>query len=222
MTARQRQLWTPQEIALLRDHYADTLTSDLAAQLGRPMKYVLAKANALGLRKSLTLIAETARQRTMVPGHGSHATRLKPGNVPANKGLKRPGWAPGRMAETQFKAGNKPHTWVPVGSFRITDGVLEQKYADDPGPPGRRWKSYARIVWERVHGPVPAGMSVVFKPGARTTDPELITAEVLELLSRAELMARNTRHRYGEEINQLIALRCALARQINRRSKDKP
>lgn len=206
---------------MLRRHYADALTAELAAALDRSVARVHAKANAMGLRKSKELVSDMARIRTQAPGHGSKATRFAKGLVPHNKGVKRPeGWAPGRMAQSQFKPGNKPHTWVPVGTFRIVEGVLERKFSDDPGPPGARWRAYARLVWEAVNGPTPAGHAVVFKPGRQTTDPGLVTLDAVELVTRQELMRRNTVHRqYPAELLPLVRLRAAITRQINRKAK---
>ncbi len=216
-----RHVWLDWEVEFLRRHYADALTVDLATVLGLPANRILAKANALGLHKSVALIAETARERSTRPDHGSKATRFKPGLVPANKGLRRPGYAPGDMAKTQFRPGNKPHTWVPVGSFRVVpDGQLEQKFSDDPGPPNARWRSYAALVWEAAHGPVQPGHVVAFKPGMSTTDPELVTVDRLECLTRSELMARNTVHAYGPVIASIAQLRGAINRQINKRIKE--
>lgn len=172
-----KRFWLQWEEEFLRERYATTLTVDLAKALHCTATRVLAKANAMGLKKSLVLIAATARERITRPGHGGQATQFKPGLVPANKGVKHPkGWAPGDMAKTQFKKGNKPHTWVPVGSFRVNpDGILEKKFSDNPGPPTARWRNYAALVWEAVHGPVPPGHAVVFKPGQHTTEPALLT-----------------------------------------------
>jgi hypothetical protein len=97
----------------------------LAEVLGMRLRRVLAKAkaNAMGLKKSKALIAETARERTCRPEHGSRAT--------------------------QFKPGMRPHTWVPVGSYRIVEGpVLERKVNDLPGLNAVRWKPVSRVVWE--------------------------------------------------------------------------
>lgn len=222
MAAKQtRRHWFGWEVEFLTRHYADYQTDVLAAVLGRPVDRISAKACALGLRKSHELLSEMARERTAAPGHGGAATRFKPGQTPPNKGQKMPaGWAPGKMATTQFKAGNRPHTWVPVGSFRVVEGILEQKFADDPGPAKMRWKAYTRIVWETAHGPIPDGMVVAFLPGRQSVEPAAITADGLELITRTELMARNTLHRYGPEIASIHRLRGAIKRQINRRLEE--
>ncbi len=78
----------------------------------------------------------------------------------------------------------------------------------------------ARLVWEEANGPIPPGHAVVFKPGRATTERQAITPDALELLSRGELMKRNTRHNYPPELNALLSLKAALTRRINRRTKE--
>ena len=56
----------------------------------------------------------------------------------------------------------------------------------------------------------------MFKPGRKTTDPARITADGLELVTRAELMRRNSYHNnYPKEVALLIQLKGALNRKIN-------
>src|SRR5690625_1533960 len=102
------------------------------------------------------------------------STRFRPGHPSWNKGKKFN--AGGRSRQTQFKQGHRPHTWVPVGSYRITkDGLVQRKINDNPGPNNVRWRSVHELVWIEHNGPVPAGHICIFKPGQRTTDPEQIT-----------------------------------------------
>lgn len=214
-----RRYWTEAECELMRRHYADTPSADLAQALGTDVKCVRQKAQHMGLKKNPQLVADMARERSSRPDHGGRATRFQPGVPSWSKGTKgRVGVQPACRA-TQFKPGQKSANWVPVGSFRVVaDGTLQQKYSDNPGPPGARWKAYALIVWEAAHGPVPEGHLVVFRPGRRTTDPALVTLDALELVTRQALMARNTVHaRYPPELRQVIQLRGCLTRQINRR-----
>lgn len=216
----KRRFWTDIELQMLRDHFADSHTADLARVLGREPSHILAKANAMGLHKSRGFIAEVARERSTRPDHGSQRTRFKPDHVPSNKGLRRPGWAPGDMAKTQFKKGVVPHTWKPVGSLRVNaDGYLDRKVSDTGYPP-RDWRPVHRLVWEAAHGEVPQGHVVVFKQGRRTTDPELITPDAVELITRRELMARNTVHNLPKSLVEIVQLRGVLNRQINKRAKE--
>jgi hypothetical protein len=219
----KRRPWLDWELQLLRDNYADSLTADLAEVLGRPRGSVHQKANALGLFKSPAMLAETARERTSRPGHGSHNSRFQPGLVPANKGAKGvTGHQPGCRA-TQFKPGDKPHTWVPIGSHRICEGQLQRKVNDLPGPNHIRWHPVSRLVWEKENGPVPSGHIVVFRLGMQTTELELITTDRLELLTRAELLTqRNGIHAYGPEIARVHQLRGVMTRTIRKLTKDHP
>jgi len=214
-----RHYWTSAEEAHLQQHYATRLTVDLAAELGIPVSRILAKANSMGLHKTIDLIAETARERTNRPGHGCKATQFLPGMVPHNKGTKGITGHQAGCRATQFRPGNKPHTWVPVGSLRICEGQLQRKVNDDKGPSSLRWHPVSRLVWEAAHGPVPAGSVVVFKPGMKTTDVDLITLDRLELLTRKQLLLqRNGVHAYGPEIARVHYLRGSINRRIKRLS----
>lgn len=216
----KRKYWSADEIELLRQRYADTPTSELAAALGRPASRVLSKAHALGLHKSAELISAAARARTG-PDHASVAYRWVKGSQPWNTGIKGSAGIHPNSRAYQFRPGHKPHTWVPVGSLRIKGALVEIKYADDKGPPGRRWKFLGRHLWEQAHGPVPPGHLVVFKPGRTSTDPKAITLDAVELITRREIMVRNSMHtNLPPEVRNTVQLRGALNRIINRMAKE--
>ena len=212
-----RHKWTDSQVACMRQHYADTLTADLVAMLGVRAKIIHEKAKKLGLRKSAAVIAETARRRTLTPGHGSQASQIQPGSLPWNKGIKGLRLSP----DTEYRPGNRPHTWVPVGSYRLDgDGALNRKIYDD-GEPIKRWQPVHRLLWIAAHGEIPAGHIVVFKPGRRTADLAQITLDAIELVTRAEHMRRNSYHtNYPPELRSLVQLRGALNRTINRKAKE--
>jgi hypothetical protein len=219
-----RKRWTDYEREVLRAHYARTLTADLAELLGHTLSSTHQQARKLGLVKSVEWIAETAKARIESdPNHGSRRSRLRPGNVPANKGVKHPkGWAPGDMARTQFKRGRpacEARNYVPIGSLRISkDGYAERKVTDDPSiVPARRWVGVHRLVWMEAHGPIPADCVIAFRPGMRTSVPEEITLDRLECITRAENARRN---QMAPEIRPIVQLRGAITRQINKRLKE--
>lgn len=211
--------WTEAELQVLQQSYADTRTEDLAHKIGRDVGSVYRKAAQLGLRKSDVYLASPAARRLRRGGNVGAAFRFPKGHVPANKGLRRPGWAAGRMRETQFKPGSKPQTWVSIGTeVRDPDGYLKRKVRDD-APRGfsrRNWKFVHVLMWEEHRGPVPSGHAVVFRNGDKTD----IRIENLELVRRSDLMRRNSYHnRYPKEIGLAIQLRGALVRQINMRNR---
>jgi transposase-like protein len=215
----RRRLLSEADFEQIRRRYPDELTADIARDLGRTIASINRAAAKLGLRKSKTLVAQMARERTLGPGHGSHKARFQKGNVPANKGTKRPGFAPGRMATTQFKPGQKPHTTLPIGSYRICDGQLQQKTSDAKGPNNKRWTPVTRLVWAKANGPVPDGFRVAFKPGQATNILDEITIDRLELVTPAEIMRRNTIHRLPQELKQVVQLKGRIRSIITKREK---
>lgn len=216
-----KRLWTAIELTILREHYADSRTADLAVALGRTTGQVYQAANRYGLKKSDAYLASEAACRLRRGDNVGAAFRFKPGQRPWNAGLPGSTGTQEACRATQFRPGNKPHTWVPIGSTRITkDGYLQRKVTDT-GNTVRDWVAAHRLVWEAANGPLPDGGVVIFRPGMRTTDEASITADRLECLTRSELMRRNSVHaKYPPELARLVQLRGALQRQINQKARE--
>jgi len=197
--------WSQADKQALAALYPETSNEVLGRVFGKSPTAIGLMARSLGVCKSARYMAEE------VP-------RIKPGQQPWNKGQSfDPG---GRSAETRFKSGNKPQTWLPVGSTKLDkDGNLICKVSDT-GDKRADWVPVHRLAWVAANGPVPPGHIVVFRPGMHTTDPGQITADRVECISRAENMRRNTYHRYGPEVAKLIQLRGAINRQIRKREKE--
>lgn len=213
--------WGPQDDAKMRTLYPDLPTVEVARRLNRSVSAIYGRADKLGLEKSAAYRASPAACRTN--GRQGMGTRFQKGHVPANKGLRRPGYAPGRMRETQFKAGQRGSRWMPIGSTRLIDGYQYTKISDVRSTKGGRgfvpytvnWKPTHILLWEKKYGPVPDGQAVRFKNGDRTD----IRLENLELISRGELMRRNTLHNLPKPLAQTYQLIGALNRKINRKAK---
>jgi hypothetical protein len=215
-----RLAWSEEQLAMLRERYPNERTSAIATAIGRPIKSVYSKAQSLGMKKSVEFLASPEACRLRRGDSIGAEYRFKPGQTPSNKGLRRPGWAPGRMAETQFKPGHRggkaAALYQPIGTERISkDGYRERKINDDM-PLQRRWRAVHILTWEAVHGPLPQGHALVFRDGDKTN----VAIGNLELISRADLMRRNTRHNLPKELSDLIQLRGALNRAINHRTKN--
>jgi hypothetical protein len=209
-----RKPWTPSQDGLLRELYPENSAAECGAVLGRGVKAIYWRAAALGLKKPRDWIANRARMRSARPDHGGIACRFQPGQAPWNKGKPHPGsW---RAIDTQFKPGQKPHTWQPIGHERISADGYPQIKMSDTGVTRRDYINISHLVWFYAgRGDIPPGHALIFKDGNKQN----ATLDNLELVTRAELMQRNTLHRYGKEIARVAQLRGAINRQINRRTR---
>src|SRR5699024_5202331 len=111
--------------------------------------------------------------------------KFKIKHTPWNKGMK--GLQIGGKA-TQFKKGQAPTNYRPVGSERIDskDGYIVIK-VKDKGTYQERWRHKHVVEWEKYNGKVPKNHTVVFLDGNK----ENINIDNLALLSRSELLRMN-------------------------------
>lgn len=225
---QRRYEWHPEVVRLFALLYPVVPTARLADAIGVSVFVAYRKADTLGLKKTEAYLASEMSGRIMRGRSDPRmvATQFAKGHVPVNKGVK--GWqAGGRSVQTQFKKGGRPVNEMPIGSYRIvTDSggrnrkTVEIKLTDLPGRNNLRWKPLHRHVWEMHNGPIPAGHVVRFKDGMHTIDPDLITIDRLEMLSKAENARRNAyHHRWPEDLKQVLRMKARLTRQINKREK---
>lgn len=224
--SQRKRVWTAKERQTIRRLYPDTETKSIAEQLGRTVSQVYQCAAKMGLHKSPEYLLSPAACRLRRGDNVGAQFRYPKGHVPANKGLRRPGWAPGRMSETQFRrgalSGKAAENWMPIGTIRQdTDGYLRIKVREHlPGEHSgfgntKVWPLLHRHNWEKEKGPIPAGYAVVFK----TRDRSNCAVENLELISRGELMRRNTIHNYPPELKSTIMYLGALKRKVRERAE---
>lgn len=206
-----KQLWSQAEELLLAQLYPDTPMPALTNQFGRTDRQIYQKAAQLGLRRSEAYLASEHACRLRRDDNPGVATRFKAGQSPWNKGMK--GLQIGGE-ETRFRKGNKPHTWVPIGTEQIRDGYLWRKVTDHGGR--FDWKQVHVMLWEQHHGPVPAGLILVF----RDRNKQNIQLDNLELITRAENCRRNSIHRYPPEVKELIRLQKKLEREIRKKADE--
>jgi len=202
-TARRR-FWTTAEVSRLESLYADTPMIQLQATFGRPKSAIYGKAKELGLKRSAEFLASEHSGRLRQGHESGVATRFQKGHGTWNKG--KPFAARGRSTETQFASGRLPHNHVPIGTeVMATDGYLKVKVVEP-----NSWEWTHRRNWEAVHGPIPAGLLLIFKDG----DHNNCSVDNLELITRGELMRRNTIHRYPEDLKTTIRQLGKLKRAI--------
>lgn len=220
--------WTEDEDETLRINWPRFPAFLIAHVLGRGRASIYRRASQLSLKKADDFENQPlAKLWNGADDPASIAARFKPGSVPANKGMRRPGWSPGRMKETQFKKGRpaiESRNYVAIGTEKVEPkrNLLMRKVTDDPTIfPAQRWRPVHVIVWEEAHGGVPPGHIVVFKPGQKTYEALQITIDRLELVTLAENMRRNSFHnRYPPEIKELLYLKGRVTRRVNKRTKE--
>jgi len=211
--------WSFIDEYVLRRVYPHYRGEDIAVVMGIPLRKIYAKAKRLGLTKSDEFFNGPLSGRT--DGARGSSTRFKKGNVPWTKGTNYN--AGGRSIEMRFKGGHRPHTWLPVGSYRLNaDGYVELKFADAPGRYDLRWIPVHRKVWIDANGPVPKGHMIVFKPGTKTVKPEEITIDCLECIDMAENARRNDMWLNNPEWAQLVSLKSQITRRVNKIIKESP
>lgn len=197
---RPRHQWTGFELDALRRLYPDTTARCIADVLGIALHVVYKKAQELKLEKSAAFLASPASGR--LDGVRGSATRWggdrKPPRTP--KGVRM---SPG----TEFKAGQRPANWQPVGALRINSmGDLDIKVVD--GPNG--WVALRRYVWESEFGPIPPGMVV----GVRNGDPHDTQPHNLVLTTRTGHLERHLLKKYPKELRNAMALQGRLKNRI--------
>ena len=208
--------WTAAQLRTLRRLYPDLPASRVAKACRRPLSSVYQKAAQLGLRKSAAFLASdlSGRIRRGRTDPRMTATQFRPGHQTWNKGVHYV--AGGRSAETRFRPGHYSQRWdaeaYSLGALRVTtDGVLMIKATPDRDRSS--WQIMARFVWETEVGPIPRGHVV----RARNGDSHDTRIENLELVSRADNARRNSLWtNYPREVAQLIQLKGAIRRQVNR------
>lgn len=201
-----RRPWTEAEIATLRRLFATHSAAEIGAAIGRSVASIHNKRLDLGLRKPREWISARLRVSWQAADHGGRRTQFQPGHRTWNAGMKGLHLSP----NSQFKPGHRPHTWLPIGATRVTkDGYVQRKISDT----GQRKTDFVpvhHLVW-RLHGRiVPPGHALVFRDGNKRN----FDINNLELVTRAELMARNTVHNLPEPIKQVVVLHRTLTRSI--------
>ena len=85
--------------------------------------------------------------------------------------------------KTRIKKGDKPWNNKPIGSEKITLGIVRVKIADPSV-----YKAKHVLIWESVHGNVPKNHVVIFADGNRNN----FNIDNLLLVKRSELLVMNS------------------------------
>lgn len=208
-------VWTQQMIEYLKNNYENVRTQEIALKLNISISSVYNKAFSLGLKKSLDFIKENSRENWK-NNLKAQQNVYKKGRVSENKGKKQHEFMSQESIErtksTRFQKDHIPHNSKVDGDEVIRKYSSGNEYLMIKLPQNRKLVYKHLWVWESTNGEVPKGFNVVFKNG-NTLDCRL---ENLEMLSNSELMSKNSMQRFPEELRQLIQLKGALKRQINK------
>lgn len=138
-------------------------------------------------REITTKVAKAFRNNRGIPigrsleGQG----RFQKGQTPWSKGKKL--GTRGRSGETQFKKGNVPHNFLPVGSkVKCFDHEKVYYWKEKIAEPDV-WVFCHRKAWEEVNGPIPEGYAICFLDGNR----DHYEIENLRCISKSELAVMN-------------------------------
>lgn len=171
---------TPEMDCEIKKRYLDLPSKTLAKQLGRSDTFIRTRLKQLGL----TIPKEIIEKRKA-------DSRLKPGNVPPNKGKKMSKAQYKKCKHTMFRKGH-----VPVNT-KERDGCITIRNDHMNRRGGRQYK-YIRLSvgvwmplhqykWEKYRGEVPPGHCLWFKDGNSLN----CTIKNLEVITRAENARRN-------------------------------
>ena len=168
--------YTPEELEFIRLHISHMAWSELTVKFNETFNTSL----------SSKALSGTGKRNGIKSGRTGFFPK---GHTPFNKGVKGAGgWEP-----MQFKKGNKPHNWVPLGSERITkDGYIQVKV--DEGKFQHNWRGKHILVWEEHNGPLPNGHVVIFGDG----DNRNFEPANLLLISRKQLVRLNQLNLIGD------------------------
>lgn len=161
-----------------------------------------------------------AKHGLVIPRHlieqRKRDSQKKKGDVPPNKGKRQTDYmtpeAIERTKATRFKKGQIPHNVNKQGDGAI---VLRKHKNQTPYKYIRIslgvWELYHHFIWKKHNGTIPKNHVVAFKDG----NTENVIIENLELITMAENMLRNSKHKFPKEIVPSMLLLKQLENKLN-------
>lgn len=167
--------YTDEQIAWIKEAYKRLTIRELTAELNAKF----------GLNEDVTQVRAFVKNHKITSGRNGRFAR---GNKAWNKGKKgintggEAGW---------FKKGVVPPNVNPIGHERICakDGYIYIKVEERNPYNGyaTRYRAKHHVEWEKVNGPVPKGMALIFKDGDKTN----CNISNLMLVDRGQLAVMN-------------------------------
>lgn len=202
--SNKKKPYTKKEQSYIIKHIATKSIKKIALELGRSSTTCREECHRLGLSE----IIEQKKQ----------ASRYKPGCIPHSKGKKAEEFMNketlAKFKANQFKKGNVPHNAIPEGTEVQRKDSRGRYYTLIKVPGTRKLQYKHRVVWQSHFGNIPPGHNIIFKDG----DTSNCSIENLKCVSNEELMQMNSYHDLPPSIKELIHLKSAITRQINKHS----
>jgi hypothetical protein len=162
--------WSKEEIDYLKEQYKFHAISELLPMFNEHFNVDISYDQLKG----------TIARHKILSGRDG---RFEKGKKAWNKGIKGLNLAGENGRKTQFKKGQAPVNYRPVGSERVNvDGYVEIKVMDP-----NKWKPKHRVVWEEFNGPIPKGHVVIFGDSNRLN----FDIDNLILVTRKQLVRLN-------------------------------
>jgi len=201
---KQRRLTEEQKKYIL-NNYPFQYSKDIADHLGFNVSTVYNFAHRMDLNKDAKFRSgELKKQGDRLREIGK-VGRFAKGRKPHNYGKKMDAETYEKVKATMFKKGSKPPNWKPDGSERVdVEGYTMIKVN------GKFIQKHVYLCNQK-HGEVPKGYVVIFKDNNNKN----LTIENLELVSRKDLMLRNTIQRYDPELQFTMKVLSKLKKQID-------
>jgi len=213
-----RKTWTPAEIEFVANMYPGHSSEHIAHELGRSVQAIYSLAGNMGLKKNAEYLASSYSGRIKKQTEKGVQARFKKGHTPFNKGKKMADYVKPEVIErvmrNSFKKGLIPHNTATNGDVRCRRDKNGHSYMFIRIAKSQ-WVPLHVYSWERQHGPIAEGCCVVFK----TPDRSNCDVTNLELVTREELMRRNTIQQYPEGLRQAMKLIKKLNRTIENGTK---
>lgn len=197
----KKKQFTPEEIGYLIENYPHIRTDKIGKKFDRTTRSIYGKARCMGLKKSAEFMASPDAGNFQKGCTIGKEFWYKKGDVSANKGKKMSAEMREKCKHTFFQKGSIPSNTKKDGEIVLRHNKKKKAYywiriSQD------NWELLHRVLWEKENGDIPKGYNVVFKDGNQ------MNCEVsnLKLISKAELMLKNTIQRYPPELQKSIRL----------------
>jgi hypothetical protein len=195
-----------EQVQYIIENYPDNYTDEISQYLGLTKSTVYNIANQYGLKKSEIWKEKDRVFRKKILTKYGKDYRFEKGHTPKNKGAKLAPEVVKKMEKSFFKKGSKPHNIKYDGHERVSkEGYVLVRVSIG------RYMPKHQHIWRQLHGDIPKGHVVIFKD----KDKRNFDINNLVLISRSELMKRNTIHNYPSEIKQCIKIISKIKKRIN-------